>query len=339
MIDDCYQKQHRLNEAVDLDRFCKLRIISSDLVHSHSLKDLLRMYSGLGKKAHNGSKKNGLQPNLNMQTKIVKTEMTKNRQAGPFFSDQPGLSKESDPKDHEITYDLFAEFFGFSETYHEPRVVLLPVGPYLAHVYWELSSSDIDKVKSAMGKSFLQAQAVLRFYDITFINFDGINAHSYFDIEVKLQTHSSYVNLYSPEKSYCIDLGFRTREGEFFFIARSNIAETPRAWPSKKRGPANELFTLDNNEKGRRERTERSPWEVQKRPNLGYGQESKASLNPTKAEKNRRKEYDGKHEAAETRNIDRVTQAEDDKNNTNSEPEIDLSEMCENKWIPGISSK
>ncbi|MBZ5622134.1 MAG: DUF4912 domain-containing protein, partial [Acidobacteriia bacterium] len=39
------------------------------------------------------------------------------------------------------------------------------------------------------------------------------------------------VHLWSPEKSYVVDLGYRTEEGEFLRVARSNIAEVPRVGP------------------------------------------------------------------------------------------------------------
>jgi hypothetical protein len=40
--------------------------------------------------------------------------------------------------------------------------------------------------------------------------------------------------LQSPGQSYCVDLGLRTEGGGFRRLARSNVAETPRAWPSDK---------------------------------------------------------------------------------------------------------
>jgi hypothetical protein len=118
------------------------------------------------------------------------------------------------------------------ETYGETRVVLLPVHPYLIHAYWELTAEDLARVKRQLGEGQGRAKPVLRFYDITSIEFDGTNAHSYFDVEIDLGTKNWYVPLWSPEKSYIADLGFKRADGEYLAIARSSVAHTPRAWPS-----------------------------------------------------------------------------------------------------------
>ena len=118
------------------------------------------------------------------------------------------------------------------ETYGETRVVLLPVHPYLIHAYWELTPEDLERVERRLGEGHGRAKPVLRVYDITYIEFDGTNAHSYFDVEIDLGTKNWYVPLWSPEKSYIADLGFRRADGEYLAITRSSVAHTPRAWPS-----------------------------------------------------------------------------------------------------------
>jgi hypothetical protein len=118
------------------------------------------------------------------------------------------------------------------ETYGETRVVLLPVHPYLIHAYWELTPEDLERVKLRLGESHGRAKPVLRFYDITSIEFDGTNAHSYFDVEIDLGTKNGYVPLWSPGKYYIADLGFKRADGEYLAITRSAVAHTPRAWPS-----------------------------------------------------------------------------------------------------------
>ena len=129
----------------------------------------------------------------------------------------------------------------FPHFYEHPRVVLLPVNPYLVHVYWEVAPDDLKEIKKLLGRPGLRAQPVLRFSDITCIIFDGTNAHSQFDIDIDLGAGNWYVHLWSPGKSYFVDLGLRTADGQFHPLARSNIAETPRAWPS---GRAEETYML-----------------------------------------------------------------------------------------------
>jgi hypothetical protein len=121
-----------------------------------------------------------------------------------------------------------------SAWYDETRVTLLPVDPYLIHVYWDVASRDLEKAKRRLGRNYRHAQATLRFHDITDATFDGANAQSSFDVAIELQARSWYVPLWSPAKSYCVDLALKAPDGRFFVIARSNVAETPRAWPSDK---------------------------------------------------------------------------------------------------------
>jgi hypothetical protein len=116
----------------------------------------------------------------------------------------------------------------------ETKVVLLPVNPYLVHVYWGIAANDLEEIGRVSGQPGRRAQPVLRFYDITQVDFGGTSASSWFDVEINLRAGSWYVHLQSPAKSYCIDLGLRTEGGGFHRLARSNAAETPRAWPSDK---------------------------------------------------------------------------------------------------------
>jgi len=116
-------------------------------------------------------------------------------------------------------------------SYGETRVALLPVDPYLVHVYWEITKNDVERAKSQLGKAYAGARPVLRFYDITYLIFDGNTPHHTFDVEIDLRTRNWYVPLWSPEKTYVIDIGFKTTEGLFYSLARSNVAQTSRAWP------------------------------------------------------------------------------------------------------------
>lgn len=120
------------------------------------------------------------------------------------------------------------------DSYNETRVVLLPVEPYLLHVYWEVASVELEKAKHQLDGNYGQSQAILRCYDVTNIIFNGMNAHGSFDVYIDLLAKSRYIHLWSPEKSYFVELGFKTRKGRFYPVARSNIAQIPPDWPAPK---------------------------------------------------------------------------------------------------------
>ena len=112
------------------------------------------------------------------------------------------------------------------------RVAVMAVNPYLLHVYWQISQRDLADTRGTLGKSLANARPVLRFYDITCIIFDGTNAHQVFDVEVDLRTMKWNVPIWSADKSYVIDLGYKTADGGFYPMARSNVIRVPRAEPS-----------------------------------------------------------------------------------------------------------
>jgi len=115
--------------------------------------------------------------------------------------------------------------------YGETRIVLLPVDPYVVHVYWELSRSDKRRVNLLVEDEPLPLKAVLRFHDVTALPVGGFHVAGSFDAEIKIESCNWYVRLLSPEKSYIVDLGLRGKDGRFHRVARSNRAGTPRAWP------------------------------------------------------------------------------------------------------------
>ena len=129
--------------------------------------------------------------------------------------------------------------------YGKTRIVLLPVDPYLVHVYWEVSGSGTGFVKALVEAGALRPQAILRFHDVTAMPVGGVRAEGSFDVEVGIESRNWYVRLLSPEKSYVVDLGFRGRDGSFHRIARSNRGKRLAPGPVQKRdGSACESWRL-----------------------------------------------------------------------------------------------
>jgi hypothetical protein len=112
------------------------------------------------------------------------------------------------------------------------RVTVMTVNPYLLHVYCQISQRDLENIRHTLRESLASARPVLRFYDITCILFDGTNAHQIFDVEVDLRTMKWNVPIWSADKSYVIDLGYKATDGRFYPMARSNVVRVPRAEPS-----------------------------------------------------------------------------------------------------------
>ena len=81
-----------------------------------------------------------------------------------------------------------------------------------------------------LGTERASAHWVLRFYDVTYIDFDGTNAHGLFRSARRPERANNwYVNLWSSEKTYCADIGALAPSGRFEPACRSNFVHTPRA--------------------------------------------------------------------------------------------------------------
>jgi hypothetical protein len=113
------------------------------------------------------------------------------------------------------------------------RLVLMAVDPYLVYAYWNLTPARIEAATALFEQGELESQ-VLRFHDTTGIDFNGANCGSCFDVKIDLDARKWYVRLWSPERRYCADIGLRGKDGRLVALVRSNLIETPAAWPHVK---------------------------------------------------------------------------------------------------------
>jgi len=148
--------------------------------------------------------------------------------------DEAKSAREWEAEAPEAPVALEYELEELPETDEETKVVLLPVNPYLVHVYWGIAANDWEELGRVFPRLGGRAQAVLRFHDVTHVDSGGTSTPGWFEIEIDLQAKNWYVHLQSPAKSYYIDLGLRTEGSGFLRLARSNVAETPPGWPSDK---------------------------------------------------------------------------------------------------------
>lgn len=130
-----------------------------------------------------------------------------------------GQQQEAEPK----------ELTDLPSSYGQTRLTLMGIDPFWIHAYWEVTPHDHEAVMAQFGSERTSAHWALRFYDVTYIDFDGTNAHGYFDRPVDLAANNWYVNLWSSEKTYCADIGARAPSGRFEPACRSNFVHTPRA--------------------------------------------------------------------------------------------------------------
>lgn len=138
-------------------------------------------------------------------------------------------SKYSNPETRKYTRPMPSEL---PYQYGKDKIVLQVRDPWWLHSYWEVTQDTWEKLKTRLKDLFWSAKKVLRVYDVSQINFNGGNAHRFFDIEVSPESHSWYIDTGGPGRSWCVDLGLRLANGEFITIVRSNTVHTPLEGPS-----------------------------------------------------------------------------------------------------------
>ena len=112
-------------------------------------------------------------------------------------------------------------------TYNDNRLVLLARDPYWLYAYWDFSVEQIGAALTRLGVQ--DARPILRVFDVTYVHFDGTNAWSTVDIELTPFATNWYIPVPQPDAAYCVEVGYRTPDGRFAALGRSNVAITPRA--------------------------------------------------------------------------------------------------------------
>lgn len=113
--------------------------------------------------------------------------------------------------------------------YGKTESFLLPKDPAWLFLFWEITQSTLDCVKSQYGQETLEkARTVIRLHDVTGVElFDGTNSVRFYDMPVIFEARSWYINAPESGRAYLADLGYLTEDGRFILITRSNITSVP----------------------------------------------------------------------------------------------------------------
>jgi hypothetical protein len=117
-------------------------------------------------------------------------------------------------------------------TYGEDRITAMARDPESAYVYWEITDEGIASARGRLGPAGAHGWCNLRVYDTTGRDFDGVNAHDYFDIGIDRRDREYFLMIRRPGSSLHVEVGLMTHEGYFQPIARSGRVDFPRSGPS-----------------------------------------------------------------------------------------------------------
>ena len=113
--------------------------------------------------------------------------------------------------------------------YGKDRIVCMVRDPYWLHAYWELTRQAIQRAEAALGQEWHGARPILRLLDVTSNDTSIAPERIVRDVEIHGGSNNWYLDVSDPPRSYRVDVGYLSRSGRFYVLARSNVVTTPRA--------------------------------------------------------------------------------------------------------------
>lgn len=113
--------------------------------------------------------------------------------------------------------------------YGKDRIVCMVRDPYWLHAYWELTRQAVQRAEAALGQDWHGAKPILRLLDVSSHDITNTAESILRDIEIHGGVNNWYIEVQSPPRSYRVDIGYLSRNGQFYVLARSNVVCTPRA--------------------------------------------------------------------------------------------------------------
>ncbi len=113
--------------------------------------------------------------------------------------------------------------------YGKDQIRVMVVDPYWLCAYWELTHQSVQRAEAALAQDWHGAKPILRVCDVSSQDTTSTAESVIRDIEIHGGCNNWYVEVSQPPRSYRIDIGYISKRGQFFVLARSNVVATPRA--------------------------------------------------------------------------------------------------------------
>jgi hypothetical protein len=110
--------------------------------------------------------------------------------------------------------------------YGDTCIYALVRDPEWLYVYWEIANDTRAQFGIEYGRH--SKHLALRWHDITDLaEFNGFNAHKYFDVDVTDDISAWYQRMPEAKRVWCVDFGIKEPDGSFTLVCRSHHAPTP----------------------------------------------------------------------------------------------------------------
>jgi hypothetical protein len=108
------------------------------------------------------------------------------------------------------------------------RIIAMIRDPFWIHAYWELSRSTLARAQAALGQEWHSARPVLRLMDVSSEDTTSSSERHVRDLEIHGGVNNWYIDVGNPPRSFRVDIGYLSRRGKFYVLARSNVVTTPK---------------------------------------------------------------------------------------------------------------
>jgi hypothetical protein len=135
------------------------------------------------------------------------------------------------------------------------RIVMMVRDPYWLHVYWELSHQAVQRAEAALSQDWHGARPILRLFDVSSLETTATSETTVRSIDIHGGCNNWYLEVTNPPRSFRVDIGYLSRRGQFFVLARSNVVSTPKAgvsdqldenWSDLNASSADRIMSMSN---------------------------------------------------------------------------------------------
>src|SRR6202044_784284 len=110
--------------------------------------------------------------------------------------------------------------------YGKDRIVVMVRDPYWLHCYWELTRQAIQRAEAALGQEWHTSKPILRLLDVSSQDTTNTAESTIRDIDIHGGCNNWYIDVSNPPRSFRVDIGYLSRSGRFYVLARSNVVTT-----------------------------------------------------------------------------------------------------------------
>ena len=113
--------------------------------------------------------------------------------------------------------------------HQKDRIVVVVRDPFWLHAFWELTQQSVQRAEAALGQDWHGAKPILRVCDVSAQDTTSTAERIVRDVDIHGGCNNWYIEADQPPRSYRVDIGYVSKRGQFYALARSNVVTPPKA--------------------------------------------------------------------------------------------------------------